>query len=109
MFVFLREKGYLHRHGAQSNLPTQRSIEAGWMCIREGTRTDAKGASKITKTTKITGKGQIYFVNLFKNRMMQATLPSIFPEDYIISVDSGREMSAVKTMRKSDQGIVARA
>lgn len=66
LFEFLRENGYLHKGGSQRNMPTQRSIEAGWMEIKEGTRTNAAGETVITKTTKITGKGQIYFVGLFQ-------------------------------------------
>lgn len=66
MFEFLRENGYIHKYGSQKNMPTQRSVEAGWMEIKEGTRIGSSGESHITKTTKITGKGQIYFVNLFK-------------------------------------------
>lgn len=65
-YIFLRENGYVHKDGCQHNMPTQRSIEAGWMEIKEGTRTNATGETVITRTTKITGKGQIYFVGLFK-------------------------------------------
>lgn len=66
LFGYLRGNGYLHRSGAQYNMPTQRSVEAGWMEIKEGTRIGASGECHITRTTKITGKGQIYFINLFK-------------------------------------------
>ena len=47
-------------------MPTQRSLEAGWFEIKEGTRINSDGVSVITRTPKITGKGQIYFINLFK-------------------------------------------
>ena len=67
MFAYLRENGYLHKRGSQTNMPTQRSIDAGWMEIKEGTRIGSSGEAHITKTPKITGRGQIYFVNLFKN------------------------------------------
>jgi anti-repressor protein len=67
LFSFLRRLGYLHSHGSQFNMPTQRCIESGWMVIKEGTRIGSSGESHITKTTKITGKGQIYFLNLFRN------------------------------------------
>ncbi len=66
-FEYLRENGYIHRFGEQRNLPTQRSIEAGWMEIKEGSRFDNNGVSHLTRTPKITGKGQIYFINLFKD------------------------------------------
>lgn len=64
-FEYLRRNGYLHSFGSQKNLPTQRSMDAGWFEIKEGTRLNADGVSVITRTPKITGKGQIYFINLF--------------------------------------------
>lgn len=64
-FEWLRDHGYLHKSGSQRNAPTQRSMEAGWMEIKEGTRIGSSGECYITRTTKITGRGQIYFVNLF--------------------------------------------
>lgn len=65
-FEWLRSRGYLHKEGSQTNMPTQRSMDAGWMEIKEGTRIGSSGESRITRTPKITGKGQIYFINLFK-------------------------------------------
>lgn len=65
-FEWLRSRGYLHKDGSQTNMPTQRSMDAGWMEIKEGTRIGSSGESRITRTPKITGKGQIYFINLFK-------------------------------------------
>ena len=65
-FEWLRDRGYLHRSGSRTNMPTQRSIDGGWMEVREGTRIGSSGESHITCTPKITGKGQIYFINLFK-------------------------------------------
>lgn len=65
-FEWLRNRGYLHKDGSQTNMPTQRSMDAGWMEIKEGTRIGSSGESHITRTPKITGKGQIYFINLFK-------------------------------------------
>lgn len=71
-FDFLRENGYVHSSGEQRNLPTQRSIDSGWMEIKEGSRFDNNGVSFITRTPKITGKGQVYFVNLFKKQQVSA-------------------------------------
>ena len=65
-FQYLSDHGYLHGSGSQKNMPTQRSIEAGWFEIKEGTRINSDGVSVITRTPKLTGKGQIYFINLFK-------------------------------------------
>lgn len=64
-FEWLRDRGYLHKSGSQRNMPTQRSIDAGLMVVKEGTRIGSSGECHITRTTKITGRGQIYFVNLF--------------------------------------------
>ena len=64
-FEWLRNRGYLHKSGSQRNMPTQRSIDAGLMVVKEGTRIGSSGECHVTRTTKITGRGQIYFVNLF--------------------------------------------
>ncbi len=69
-FAWLRANGYLHsKKGSQYNLPTQRSVDAGWMEIKEGTRIGSSGECHITRTPKISGRGQIYFINLFKAKM----------------------------------------
>ena len=65
-FEWLRANGYLHKGGSARNMPTQRCIDAGWMEIKEGTRIGSSGECHITRTPKVTGKGQIYFVNLFR-------------------------------------------
>ena len=65
-FEWLRANGYLHKGGSARNMPTQRGIGAGWMEIKEGTRIGSSGECHITRTPKVTGKGQIYFVNLFR-------------------------------------------
>lgn len=67
MFDWLKDNEYLHKHGSQRHMPTQYAMERGWFEIKEGTRIGSSGECHITKTSKITGKGQIYFVNLFKN------------------------------------------
>ena len=65
-FEYLREKGYLiKRKGADWNLPTQRSMEMGLFEIKESVHIDGNGCNKISRTPKITGKGQNYFVNQF--------------------------------------------
>lgn len=66
LFSILREEGYLvKRKGTDYNMPTQKSMDLGLFEIKEGSYTDANGCNKITKTTKVTGKGQQYFVNRF--------------------------------------------
>lgn len=65
LFEILRNKGYLIKHGDSRNMPTQRSMELGVMEVKERTVNNPDGSVRITKTTKITGKGQIYFINKF--------------------------------------------
>lgn len=66
LFEWMREKGYLiKRKGSDHNMPTQISIERGIMVIKESTCVGADGSSRTNKTTKVTGKGQQYFINLF--------------------------------------------
>lgn len=65
LFHWLRQNGYLiKRNGADHNMPTQRSIEQGLFVIKETTVCHADGHTTISKTPKVTGKGQQYFVNL---------------------------------------------
>lgn len=66
LFAELRNRGFLISRKCETyNLPTQRSMNAGLMEIKESTYTTPYGNTNIQKVTKITGKGQIYFVNLF--------------------------------------------
>lgn len=66
LFSWLRENGYLiSRKGNDYNMPTQRSMELGLFKIKETTIQHADGHVSINKTPKVTGKGQIYFVNKF--------------------------------------------
>lgn len=66
LFQWLRENGYLvSRQGSDYNMPTQRSMELGLFTIKETTITHADGHTSINKTTKVTGKGQVYFVEKF--------------------------------------------
>lgn len=67
-FEWLRANGYLHKGGSARNMPTQRCIDAGWMEIKEGARIGSSGECHITRTPKVTGKGQIYFVNLSREK-----------------------------------------
>ena len=65
LFSFLREKGYLCSQGERYNLPTQRSMDRGWFQVKETTINQPNGSVRITRTVKVTGKGQQYFINLF--------------------------------------------
>jgi anti-repressor protein len=70
LFVWMREHGYLIRDPKRSdyNMPTQRAVEHGLFEIKETTVVHSDGHTSINKTPKVTGKGQIYFVNLFLKR-----------------------------------------
>lgn len=66
LFQWMRENGYLiKRKGAGWNMPTQKSIDMGLFEIKESVHVDGNGCNVITKTPKVTGKAQIYFVNKF--------------------------------------------
>ena len=67
LFEKLREKGFLMKSGSSKNMPTQASMDRGLFEIKEGSYINSSGANVVTKTTKVTGKGQVYFVNLFLN------------------------------------------
>ena len=66
LFEQLRQEGYLHKSGSQYNLPTQRSMDLGILEIKIGSRASATEGTKTTRTSKVTGKGQIYFINKYK-------------------------------------------
>lgn len=66
LFEWLRNNGYLiKRQGSDYNMPTQRAMEMGLFEIKETTITHSDGHIHVSKTPKVTGKGQVYFVNLF--------------------------------------------
>lgn len=66
LFSWLREKGYLiKRKGLDWNMPTQRAMEMKLFRVKETVVTHADGHTTVSKTTKVTGKGQVYFVNKF--------------------------------------------
>lgn len=68
LFEWLRSNGYLCQKGAQRNQPTQKSMEMGLFEIKQTTITKPDGSTLVSTTTKVTGKGQIYFVNKFINK-----------------------------------------
>ena len=66
LFEWLRNKGYLiRRQGTDRNMPTQRAMELGLFEIKETTISHSDGHISINKTPKVTGKGQVYFINIF--------------------------------------------
>lgn len=66
LFTWLREHGYLiKRKGTDYNMPTQKSVAMGLFQIKETSITHSNGTITLTKTAKVTGKGQQYFINKF--------------------------------------------
>lgn len=65
LFRWLREKGYLMSTGTSYNMPMQRYVQQGLFEIKESNVQNPDGSVRITKTTKVTGKGQQYFINKF--------------------------------------------
>lgn len=65
LFAWLRDEGYLCKSGERKNQPRQQYIDQGLFEIKKGSYVDSNGALINTSTPKVTGKGQIYFVNKF--------------------------------------------
>lgn len=65
LFKWLRENHYLGTKGERYNIPNQQYIEQGLFELKKGTRSGNNGVMHTTITTKVTGKGQVYFVNKF--------------------------------------------
>lgn len=67
LFERMRNDGYLIKKGTSKNMPTQVAMEKGLFEVKERVISNPDGSTRITRTTKVTGKGQIYFINKFKN------------------------------------------
>lgn len=65
LFEQLRQEGYLIKSGSSRNMPTQRAIQMQLFEVKETSITNPDGSIRITKTTKVTGKGQQYFINKY--------------------------------------------
>lgn len=65
LFQRLRDDGYLIKGGERRNMPTQRSMELGLFEVKETTIGNPDGSVRVTRTTKVTGKGQQYFVSRY--------------------------------------------
>lgn len=71
LFEWMRQNGYLiKRKGTDYNMPTQKSMELGLFFIKETTITHSDGHIVVTKTPKVSGRGQTYFVDKFLGRKM---------------------------------------
>lgn len=69
LFEILRSKGFLMKSGTSRNMPTQRAMEMKLFEVKETTINNPDGSIRITKTTKVTGIGQRYFINYFLKRL----------------------------------------
>ena len=65
LFEKLRQDGFLLRYGSSRNMPSQKAMELGLFKVKEGSYIDSNGNNVLTRTTKVTGKGQVYFVNKY--------------------------------------------
>lgn len=74
LFEWLRQNGYLMKNSSSKNMPTQKAMDLGLFEVIERTISKPDGVVEITRTTKVTGKGQIYFVNLFLNKIKAGNL-----------------------------------
>lgn len=72
LFEWLRNSGYLiKRKGSDRNMPTQRSMEMRLFVVKETAITHGDGHTTVSKTPKVTGKGQIYFLNMFLRKKLE--------------------------------------
>lgn len=69
LFERMRNDGYLIKKGTSKNMPTQMAMEKGLFEVKERTISNPDGSTRITRTTKVTGRGQIYFINMFKKEL----------------------------------------
>lgn len=67
LFERMRNDGYLIKTGTSKNMPTQMAMKKELFEVKERVISNPDGSTRITRTTKVTGKGQIYFINKFKN------------------------------------------
>ena len=68
LFDWMRTNGYLIKSGSSKNMPIQRYMEQGLFEVKESVVANPDGSSRVTRTTKVTGKGQQYFINLLLSR-----------------------------------------
>lgn len=68
LFSWMRENGYLCQKGDYCNQPTQKSMKLGLFELKQTTINKPDGTMLVTTMTKVTGKGQVYFVNKFLSK-----------------------------------------
>nr|DAO66801.1 MAG TPA: repressor domain protein [Caudoviricetes sp.] len=72
LFEYLRNNGYLIKGGSSKNLPTQRSMEMGLFEIKESAISNPDGSVRITRTTKVSGRGQQFLINKFLGKKAES-------------------------------------
>lgn len=65
LFEKLRTDGFLHQTGSQKNMPTPKAVDMGLFEVQERTINNPDGSIRLTRTPKVTGKGQVYFINRY--------------------------------------------
>lgn len=65
LYEYLRNNGYLIKQGLSKNMPTQRAMDLGLFRVQETSVSKSDGTTLLTRTTRVTGKGQLYFTNYF--------------------------------------------
>ena len=70
LFDWLRNNDYLIKNGERKNMPTQKAMDLELFEIKERTLSNPDGSVRVTRTTKVTGKGQVYFVNKFLKKVI---------------------------------------
>lgn len=75
LFAWMRENGYLIKQkGSSYNMPTQRAMDMGLFKVKESSIVQPDGVVRLTRTVKVTGKGQIYFINKYLGEQAQQSL-----------------------------------
>lgn len=69
LFERMRNDGYLIKKGTSKNMPTQAAMEKGLFEVKERVINNPDDSTRITRTTKVTGQGQIFFINKFKKEL----------------------------------------
>lgn len=79
LFERMRNDGFLMKKGASKNMPTQKAMEKGLFEVKERVVSNPDGSTKITRTTKVTGEGQVFFINFYcKKKSTKFDLEPLF-------------------------------
>lgn len=70
LFERMRNDGFLMKKGASKNMPTQKAMEKGLFEVKERVVSNPDGSTRITRTTKVTGEGQVFFINFYCKNLL---------------------------------------